>query len=150
MVIEEDKYKIVELFRLRDEASGEVLEMPKIEVKIICYTGKEKFVQIASNVLLIEEDAFLQMTFVDITEQKNAEQQMQKMNEELEQRVIDRTSKLNKTLIDLRNEMSQRAKISKELQFKSEILERTTSVCVVFNKKGECIYVSPHSLDVFG
>jgi len=90
------------------------------------------------------------MTFADVTERKTYEHQQLKMKEELEQRVIDRTSKLNKTLIDLRSEMAQRAKMAKELQFKSEILEQTTSVCIVFNKKGECHYVSPYSLDVFG
>ena len=123
-------------------------ENVELEIKIICFDGTEKYVQMASNALQLDSEILLQITFVDITARKMVETEMKRMNEELEERVADRTSKLNKTLVDLRNEMSQRAKLSKELQFKSEVLEYTTSFCIVFNKNGEVVYVSPYSLSL--
>jgi PAS domain S-box-containing protein len=145
-----DKDHILELLNSSFSNRVIALENTELEIKIICFDGKEKYVQMASNVLELETDILLQITFVDITARKVAETEMKKLNEELEARVVDRTSKLNKTLVDLRNEMSQRVRLSKELQFKSEILELTTSFCVVFNKKGEVIYISPYSLSMLG
>jgi PAS domain S-box-containing protein len=121
-----------------------------LEINIICYTGKEKCAELSASLLEVGDSKYLQITFIDITARKEAERKMKQLNDELEDRVIDRTSQLNKTLVELRNEMNQRSKISKELQFKSEILERTTSVCIVWNAKGECIYLSPWSLVIFG
>ena len=122
----------------------------EIEIKIICFDGTEKYVHLASNILYLESDVMMQITFVDVTDRKIAETEMIRLNEELEERVIDRTSKLNKTLVDLRNEMAQRARLTKEVQVKSEILERTTSFCVVFNKKGEATYITPYTSNLLG
>ena len=132
--------------------NGEELhsENVELEIKIICFDGTEKYVQLVSNALYLEPELLLQITFVDITDRKNAETEMIRLNEELEERVVDRTSKLNKTLVDLRNEMSQKAKLSKDLQFKSEILEHTTSFCIVFNQDAKVVYVSPFSLSLLG
>jgi PAS domain S-box-containing protein len=122
----------------------------ELEIKIMCFDGTEKYVHLASNILFLESDVMMQITFVDVTDRKIAETEMKRLNEELEERVVDRTSKLNKTLVDLRNEMAQRARLTKELQVKSEILERTTSFCIVFNKKGDVSYITPYTSELLG
>ena len=150
LVFEEDKHKLMGLFKMRDAGSIEDNKKKSyIDVKIICYNGKEKYVQIDSSIIMLDDDALLQMTFLDITDRYIAEQKLKNVNEELEQRVIDRTSKLNKTLIDLRNEMSQRNKLTKQLQEKSETLDSTISICIVFDKNGNCSYISPYTLKIF-
>jgi PAS domain S-box-containing protein len=145
----EDRTKIVELFE-RSEMSyikqNSVFE--PLEIRIICYDGEEKYVELAPNVLNVDDEYYLQITFVDITARKTAENQIKAINEELEQRVVERTAQLNKTLVDLRNEINERVKLSKELQFKSEVLDSTTSICIVWNSDGEIAYVSPWTLHV--
>jgi PAS domain S-box-containing protein len=146
-----DRESIINLLNASSDDSEEIAtENVELEIKIICFDSSEKYVHLASNVLYLESEVLMQITFVDITDRKNAETEMRRLNEELEERVVDRTSKLNKTLVDLRNEMSQRAKLSKDLQFKSEVLEYTTSFCIVFNKKGDVVYASPFSLSLLG
>ena len=132
------------------ELNNENKDNNEIEIKIVCFDGTEKYVHMASNTLYLDTDVMMQITFVDVTDRKIAENEMLRLNEELEDRVADRTSKLNKTLVDLRNEMSQRAKLTKEVQVKSEILERTTSFCIVFDKKGEMVYLTPYTANTLG
>jgi len=162
MVSPEYRKKIIELYELLDTYSSHQSDMdadaeteiedalPVLEIKIICYNGKEKFVEMASNVLSFDNDLYLQITFLDITTRKEAEMKQLQLNEELETRVGERTKQLNKTLVELRSEISQRAKLTKEIQFKSEILERTTSLCFVWNEIGDCIYVAPWATTVLG
>ena len=157
MISPDYRDKITELYVLLDLYSSHIgdedtmeVELPVLEVGIICYNGKEKIVELASNILNFDEDLYLQITFLDITTRKEAEKQQQMLNIELEARVSERTQQLNKTLVELRGEISQRAKLSTEIQFKSEILERTTSLCFVWNQNGDAIYVSPWTSVVLG
>ncbi|MDR0928052.1 MAG: PAS domain S-box protein [Ignavibacteria bacterium] len=149
MVVNEDKEKLLQMFSLRDNAYEDEVTFPIMDIRIITYAGNEKNVEISTNLLRIDDYPYLQITFIDITDRKLAEKQMQEMNSELEERVVDRTSQLNKTLVDLRHEMNNRAKLSKELEFKSEILERTTSVVLVWDNKGDCIFMSQWSTTIF-
>ncbi|MCL2038859.1 MAG: ATP-binding protein [Bacteroidetes bacterium] len=140
----------IQNFQTDDQNKQNNKDSNEQEIKIMCFDGTEKYVHMASNVLYLDTDVMIQITFVDVTDRKIAENEMVRLNEELEERVIDRTSKLNKTLVDLRNEMAQRARLTKELQVKSEILERTTSFCVVFNKKGGIDYLTPYTENLVG
>lgn len=121
-----------------------------IEVRCLCGDGSEKYIELSAVPIVLDGDVYQQCTIIDITDRKAAEQAMAKMNEDLENRVIDRTAQLNKTWIKLQQETGQKIQISKELQFKSEILERTTSICIVWNEFAECVYLSPWSLVVLG
>ncbi len=57
---------------------------------------------------------------LDITEIKKAEEAILKMNEELEQKVIDRTTQLEVALTDLKSEIKERQKAEEELQLAKE------------------------------
>jgi len=140
-----EMYDLINLYELRDAEMDIAVEtaLPILEVKVICYDGREKYVELAPNVLNFDNDLYLQITFLDITARKEAEIKQLQLNEELESRVGERTKQLNKTLVELRSEISQRTKLTQEIQFKSEILERTTSLCFVWSASGECIYVAP-------
>ena len=143
-------YELVEMYGTRDLDSDMEVELPVLEIGIICYDGREKYVELASNILNFDNDLYLQITFLDITTRKDAEKRILLINEELEQRVAEQTYQLKQTIVDLQNEKQQSAKLIEEIRFKSEILELTTSVCIVWDTNGSCKYVSPWSSKVLG
>ncbi len=145
LVHHEDKYIIHSIFDRM--AQNEVIN--KTEIRVNCFNGKEKYLEMAPNIVQFENENFLQITFLDVTERKEAIRQIEKINDELEERVIMRTTQLNKTLVELRNEMHQKTKLSSELQEKSATLDKTASFCFVFNSKGACLYITPYTERVF-
>jgi hypothetical protein len=98
---------------------------------------------------MLNDEVFLQITVIDVTARRAAEDLILRTNEELEQRVAERTAQLNKTLLDLKNEVNKRNALDEELKYKSEILDSTTSICYAWNEYAECIYISPYTKDVF-
>ncbi len=71
--------------------------------------------------------------FHDITERKNSENQIRKLNENLEQKVIDRTAELAEALETLR----------KSEEKYREIIENTSDVVLTADYKGNLTYINP-------
>ncbi len=71
--------------------------------------------------------------FHDITERKNSENQIRKLNENLEQKVIDRTTELAEALETLR----------KSEEKYREIIENTSDVVFTADYKGNLTYINP-------
>lgn len=71
--------------------------------------------------------------FHDITERKNSENQIRKLNENLEQKVIDRTAELAEALETLR----------KSEEKYREIIENTSDVVFTADYKGNLTYINP-------
>lgn len=65
------------------------------------------------------------ITFIDITDRKEAEDQIKKLNQELENRVIERTSQLEDTLEELRFENEERKRAQDELFRAKEELSKS-------------------------
>jgi len=63
----------------------------------------------------VTESGYINMYALDVTEQRNAEQKILKLNEELEQRVAERTSKLTKTNKQLLWEIVRRKRLEREI-----------------------------------
>lgn len=62
------------------------------------------------------EPIYILVSLTDITEKKKAEYDLNKLNIELEQRVLERTSRLNEVLKELRQEIDTRKGIQEKLQ----------------------------------
>jgi len=69
----------------------------------------------------VTETGYLNIYGRDVTEQKKAEREIHKLNEQLEMRVIERTAELAKANESLREEIQQRQRLEREL---IEISER--------------------------
>lgn len=78
--------------------------------------GSEVPVEIGLNPIRAEGGVFVLASIVDITERKRAEEELRKLNEELEQRVALRTAELARANEDLIRDMEERQRLEEQLR----------------------------------
>ncbi len=83
---------------------------------------------------------------VDITEQKKAQEALQKAHDELELRVKARTAELTQANENLRREMDEREKVEERLQ---QIIDNTTAVIYVKDAEGRYVLVNRRFEELF-
>jgi len=98
----------------------------KIEHRIIRPDGTVRWVSETGDVMRDAEGKAIRMLGVvqDITDRRRAEQEVRKLNEELEHRVLERTAELTRTNRQLREEIERRRKLEKEILEISEKEQR--------------------------
>ena len=100
------------------------------------------------NIALVGGTAF------DITELKRAEEALQQLNLELEERVQKRTAELRNVNSQLLQEIKERTMIEKDLRESDEttrlILDTAPDVIVIANKQGEIMRVNAQIEKLFG
>ena len=84
-------------------------DVKNFEVEMYRKDGGKQWVLVSTRPIFNEMDEIIYVDGIiqDISERKRAEEAIQELNEELEQRVIDRTKELVATNLDLRNVSSQ-------------------------------------------
>jgi PAS domain S-box-containing protein len=116
-----DIQKATQLFA--DHARGRNLEILSVEAKK--KNGTSVFVEVnPSPIVQNGQIVGMQGIIRDITERKNAEEQLQKAHEELESRVRQRTADLAEAIIELQKEIAER-KLAEESLRKTEQRFRT-------------------------
>ncbi len=101
-VHEDDTLRAKELF---ERTFGEGLGYKNFEYKIVKKNGEVRYVSSSWDPLKVEDGKFKGIVFqtIDITERKQAEAELQKLNEELEVRVMERTNQLSESKQALEN-----------------------------------------------
>jgi len=88
----------------------------------------------------------IRSTLQDITSLKQAEEKIRRLTEELEQRVVERTAKLEAANRELRNEIAVRKQAEKELEQQRELLEtilrQAADAIIVCDEKGRMTFVN--------
>jgi len=83
----------------------------------------------------------------DITVQKQAEQEIHRLNAQLEQRVVERTAQLEAANRELKNEIAERRRVEEaaraEYAFRKAIEEANVSGVVAVDPTGHTFYVNP-------
>ncbi|MGH7450206.1 MAG: PAS domain S-box protein [bacterium] len=91
---------------------------------------------------------------IDVTARKRAEEEVRKLNAELEQRVIERTALLDATVRNLQNEIAQRARAEEalrknEARFRS-LIENASDIISIVDAGAAIRYESPSVERVLG
>jgi PAS domain S-box-containing protein len=95
-------------------------------------------------------DSFWLDIFLDISERKYMEGELQKIREELEQRVEERTAKLQETNDALMNEIAERGKAESELFKFYWAVQQNPVMIILTDNQGTVEYVNPQFCEMTG
>lgn len=103
--------------------SKERLAGSPIRVNLKRKDGTEYLTEIIGDVITFNDRKLVLGTIRDITEQEKSEQEIKKLNENLESLVKQRTEELSQTISNLENEVSKRKKVEAEIQESLKVKE---------------------------
>ncbi|HZL09134.1 MAG TPA: PAS domain S-box protein [Prolixibacteraceae bacterium] len=105
-----------------------------VEISVVYWSSPKKFI------------AFIR----DITDRKQVEEEILKLNETLEFRVKERTLELQKVNESLSLEINEREQIEQEMQKLSQAVEQASAMVVITDKDGNIEYSNPIFTQITG
>jgi len=145
-MIPESKSEVKEIF-IHGLKTGNIT--PRFENLIRTKSGKELDIVWSNVTQRLANGSFSGIASIgeDITERKKAEEKIIRLNEELEERVIERTRELERRSRELINNETALLNLVEDLNLKSEELQRSTAQLEVANKELEAFsYSVSHDL----
>lgn len=88
-------------------------------------------------------------TVEDCTERKNAQERLQRIHDELERRVDERTAEVVKTNRELKQEIEGRKRAEEKLKILSLVVEQSSNTIVILDLDGKVEYANPKALEVY-
>jgi PAS domain S-box-containing protein len=120
LVLREDRERLLD--RLADHLGGKPVPATG-EFRVVSKDGTLRWVEYYASLIESTEQSAIQVTFIDITGRKRAEEKLQRAHDELERRVEDRTAELARTNALLQTEIAARIEIEMALQQRLKELE---------------------------
>lgn len=102
------------------------------------------------SVSILAEDRLIRMYATDITERKQAEEELRLARDELEMRVLERTQELAVANRDLLNEIRERKEIEGELRIQTTAMEAAASGIVITDRRGNIQWINPALVQMSG
>ncbi len=143
-IISKDQFELSELF------DKETAINQKMEIQYKAKNGVIGYVEATKTPIIYRNEKLIQIAFLDISDRVKSEEAVKVLNQELEQRVLERTSMLNDALVELKNENKERQKVEEKLRLSDQILQRVGTLVLVADKNTNIIYVSPYVKTLLG
>ena len=122
--------------------------------RMIRLDGQIIDVEVSSEPITYEHKPATQVVIRDVTERRQAEEELQSHHEQVEKMVDERTAELAKANEQLQREMAERVQAEESLRQSEEryrtIVETTPSLLVICDAKGNNTYVSPNCEQITG
>lgn len=118
-VYEDDREMVAAAYREQAEADENGYDNWELEYRMVRPDGEIRWVREIGKTHVVDSGIDEQTigVMIDITDQKNAEQEIREARDKLEQQVTERTRELAETVAQLESEIAERRKLAAELRF---------------------------------
>ncbi len=120
--------------------SGFWVAVATVTVLTLLYSDEHFTEELVEIVVL---SGILASVYIIASQRKRAEEALREANEELENRVVERTAELTRVNVELVHEITERKQTEKTLRKLSSVVEQTADNVLITNKGGVIEYVNP-------
>lgn len=139
-----DEYKPLVLENTQKRMQG--FEIPSYEIELYSKSGSRLFVEIRGTIITYDQEPAVLNVLVNVTERKMLELRLIKINEELEQKIAERTIELTEVVEQLQKEIDERKLIEESLRDSEEkfkaLAEYSKDHIMRFDRSGRILYLN--------
>lgn len=141
-IVEEYQPKVLENTQKRMKG----IDIPSYEIELYSKSGSRLFVEIRGSLISYDQEPATLNVLVNVTERKMLELRLIKINEELEQKISERTVELTDAVTQLQNEIDERKLIEESLRDSEEkfkaLAEYSKDYIMRFDRNSRLLYLN--------